>query len=151
LPEAKAQMQQHLQESLEHQKRLQQIISRLGGESTVEKLGLPLSSYPDIIVKMMTNSITKQKWELKKAEYDMIVENAEVTCYLMLIGKAQMAGGVFSHAIEPLSQNMKDEQNMVEWIKTNSPGMLAQLWPQIQSAITSSSSPKSSQSPTDSQ
>jgi ferritin-like metal-binding protein YciE len=122
LPEAKAQMQQHLQESLEHQKRLQQIISRLGGEPMVEKLGLPLSSYPDIIVKMMTNSITKQEWELKKAEYDMIVENAEVTCYLVLIGKAQITGGVFLESIELLSQNMKDKGNMVEWIKTNSPG-----------------------------
>jgi ferritin-like metal-binding protein YciE len=151
LPEAKQKLQIHLQESGEHQKRLQQLISSIGGVPTQEKLGLPLPSYPEIIMKMMTNSMTKQEWELKKAEQDMIVENAEVTCYLMLIGKAQMAGGVFSNAIEPLSQNMKDEQKMVEWIKTNSPGMLAQLWPQIQSAIASSSSPTSSQSPTESQ
>ena len=151
LPEAKAQMQQHLQESKEHQKRLQQIISRLGGEPTLEKLGLPLPSYPDIIVKMMTNSMTKQEWELKKAEYDIIVENAEVTCYLMLIGKAQMAGGVFLESIEPLSLNMKDEQNMVDWLKTNSPGMLAQLWPKIQSAIATSTSSTDAPSPTQSQ
>jgi ferritin-like metal-binding protein YciE len=151
LPEAKQKLQIHLQESGEHQKRLQQLILNIGGVPTQEKLGLPLPSYPETIMKMMINSMTKQEWELKKAEQDMIVENAEVTCYLMLIGKAQMAGGVFSNAIEPLSQNMKDEQNMVEWIKTNSPGMLAQLWPQIQSAIASSSSPTSSQSPTESQ
>jgi ferritin-like metal-binding protein YciE len=151
LPEAKQKLQIHLQESGEHQKRLQQLILSIGGVPTQEKLGLPLPSYPETIMKMMLNSMTKQEWELKNAEQDMIVENAEVTCYLMLIGKAQMAGGVFSNAIEPLSQNMKDEQNMVEWIKTNSPGMLAQLWPQIQSAIASSSSPTSSQSPTESQ
>jgi ferritin-like metal-binding protein YciE len=151
LPEAKQKMQIHLQESVEHQKRLQQLISSIGGTPTQEKLGLPLPSYPEIIMKMMINSMTKQEWELKKAEQDMIVENAEVTCYLMLIGKAQMAGGVFSNAVEPLSLNMKDEQKMVEWIKTNSPGMLAQLWPKIQSAIASSSSPTSSQSPTESQ
>ena len=151
LPEAKQKMQIHLQESVEHQKRLQQLISSIGGVPTQEKLGLPLPSYPEIIMKMMINSMTKKEWELKKAEQDMIVENAEVTCYLMLIGKAQMAGGVFSNAIEPLSQNMKDEQKMADWIKTNSPGMLAQLWPQIQSAIASSSSPTSSQSPTESQ
>ncbi|MGN6622514.1 MAG: DUF892 family protein, partial [Candidatus Nitrosocosmicus sp.] len=137
LPEAKQKLQNHLQESGEHQKRLQQLILNIGGVPTQEKLGLPLPSYPETVMKMMINSMTKQEWELKKAEQDMIVENAEVTCYLMLIGKAQMAGGVFSNAIEPLSQNMKDEQNMVEWIKTNSPGMLAQLWPQIQSAIAS--------------
>jgi ferritin-like metal-binding protein YciE len=151
LPEAKQKMQLHLKESVEHQKRLQQLISSIGGTPTQEKLGLPLPSYPEIIMKMMINSMTKQEWELKKAEQDMIVENAEVTCYLMLIGKAQMAGGVFSNAVEPLSLNMKDEQKMVEWIKTNSPGMLAQLWPEIQSAIASSSSPTSSQSPTESQ
>ncbi|MGN6351619.1 MAG: DUF892 family protein [Candidatus Nitrosocosmicus sp.] len=151
LPEAKQKLQNHLQESGEHQKRLQQLILNIGGVPTQEKLGLPLPSYPETVMKMMINSMTKQEWELKKAEQDMIVENAEVTCYLMLIGKAQMAGGVFSNAIEPLSQNMKDEQNMVEWIKTNSPGMLAQLWPQIQSAIASSSSSTSSQSPTESQ
>jgi ferritin-like metal-binding protein YciE len=151
IPEAKQKMQLHLKESIEHQKRLQQLISSIGGVPTQEKLGLPLPSYPEIIMKMMINSMTKQEWEIKKAEQDMIVENAEVTCYHMLIGKAQMAGGVFSNAIEPLSQNMKDEQKMADWIKTNSPGMLAQLWPQIQSAITSASSPTSSQSPTESQ
>jgi ferritin-like metal-binding protein YciE len=151
LPEAKQKMQLHLKESIEHQKRLQQLISSIGGVPTQEKLGLPLPSYPEIIMKMMINSMTKQEWELKKAEQDMIVENAEVTCYLMLIGKAQMAGGVFQNAIEPLSLNMKDEQKMVDWIKTNSPGMMAQLWPQIQSAITSASSSTSSQSPTESQ
>ena len=84
--------------------------------------------------------MTEQEWELKKAEEDMIVENAEVTCYLMLIQKAQMAGGVFFNAVEPLLQNMKDEEHMVDWIKTNSPGMLAQLWPKIQSAVATSSS-----------
>ncbi len=99
----------------------------------------------------MTNSMTKQEWELKKAEYDMIVENAEVTCYLMLIGKAQMAGGIFLESIEPLSLNMKDEQNMVDWIKTNSPGMLAQLWPKIQSTVASSASSPPSQSPSSTQ
>lgn len=149
IPEAKQQMQNHMKESLSHQKRLQQLISSMDGEPTSEKLGLPLPSYPEIIMKMMTNSMTKQEWELKKAEQDMIVENAEVTCYLMLIGKAQMAGGVFLDAIEPLSINMKDEQNMVEWLKTNSPGMLDQLWPKIQSAVASASS--STSSPTESQ
>jgi len=84
--------------------------------------------------------MTKQEWELKKSEFDMIVENAEVSCYLALIQKAQMAGGVFLNAIEPLSLNLKDEQAMVDFIKTTSPAMLAKLWPQIQSAIATASS-----------
>jgi ferritin-like metal-binding protein YciE len=90
---------------------------------------------------MMDKSMTKQEYELKRAEEDMIVENAEVCCYLMMIQKCQMAGGVYLNAIDPLSQIMKDEQNQADWIKTNSPGMLAQLWPKIQSAVAANAPP----------
>ena len=69
----------------------------------------------------------------------------------MLIQKAQMAGGVFQDAIEPLSLNMNDEAKMADWIKTNSPAMLSQLWPQIQSAVASASSSTTASSPTQSQ
>jgi ferritin-like metal-binding protein YciE len=140
LPEAQQQLEHHLEESKQHQQRLQKLITDLGGNTTTEKLGLPLPSYPKKMQEIMDSSMTKQEWELKKSEYDMIVENAEVSCYLALVQKAQMAGGVFMNAIEPLSLNLQDEQAMVDWIKTNSPGMLAQLWPQIQSAIATSSS-----------
>ena len=151
LSEAKQQMQHHLQESLVHQKRLQQLITNLGGKPTEEKLGLPIPRYPQSMAEMMTNTLTKQEWELKRSEEDLINESAETIFYQMLIQKAQMAGGVFQNAIEPLSLNMKDEAKMAEWIKTNAPGMMAQLWPQIQSAISSASSPTSSASPTGSQ
>jgi len=151
LPEAKQQMQHHLQESLVHQERLQQLITNLGGEPTEEKLGLPLPKFPQPMAEMMKNTMTKQEWELKRSEEDLINESAETICYQMLIQKAQMAGGVFQNAIEPLSLNMKDEAKMADWIKTNSPGMMAQLWPQIQAAIASASSPTSSPSPTESQ
>jgi len=151
LPEAKQQMQHHLQESLVHQERLQQLITNLGGEPTEEKIGLPLPKFPQPMAEMMKNTMTKQEWELKRSEEDLINESAETICYQMLIQKAQMAGGVFQNAIEPLSLNMKDEAKMADWIKTNSPGMMAQLWPQIQAAIASASSPTSSPSPTESQ
>ena len=62
----------------------------------------------------------------------------------MLIEKAQMTKGEFLNAAEPLSLNLKDEQKMIEWIKTNSPEMLAKLWPKIQSATTDAD-PDSSQ------
>jgi ferritin-like metal-binding protein YciE len=151
LPEAKQQMQHHLQESLVHQKRLQQLIANIGGKPTEEKLGLPLPKFPQSMAEMMKNTMTKQEWELKRSEEDLINETAETICYQMLIQKAQMAGGVFQNAIEPLSLNMKDEAKMAEWIRTNAPGMMAHLWPQIESAIASASSPASSQSPTQSQ
>lgn len=140
IPEVKQQMQHHLQESLEHQKRLQHLITSMGGEPTQLKMGLPLPSYPNIIRKMMNNSMTIHEWELKKAEHDLIIENAEVAGYLMLIEKAQMARAEFLNAVEPLSLNLKDEQNMVEWIRTNSSEMLAKLWPKIQSAVVDSDS-----------
>jgi hypothetical protein len=89
--------------------RLQKLITDLGGNSTTEKLGLPLPSYPQEMQEIMDSSMTKQEWELKKSEYDMTVENADVSCYLSLILKAQMAGGVFMNTIEPLSLNLKDE------------------------------------------
>jgi ferritin-like metal-binding protein YciE len=95
--------------------------------------------------------MTKYEWELKKTEHDLIIENAEVSCYLMLIEKAQMTKGEFLKAAEPLSLNLKDEQNMVEWIKTNSPEMLAKLWPKIQSATVVDSSSSSSSSTNESQ
>jgi ferritin-like metal-binding protein YciE len=151
LPDAKQQMQHHLQESLVHQQRLQQLITNLGGKPTEEKMGLPIPKYPQSMAEMMKNTMTKQEWELKRSEEDLINESAETICYQMLIHKAQMAGGVFQNAIEPLSLNMNDEAKMADWIKTNSPGMMIQLWPQIQAAIASASSPSSSSSPTQSQ
>ncbi|HKR73251.1 MAG TPA: DUF892 family protein, partial [Candidatus Nitrosocosmicus sp.] len=46
LPEVRQQLEHHLEESKQHQQRLQKLISDLGGNSTGEKLGLPLPSYP---------------------------------------------------------------------------------------------------------
>jgi len=140
-------MQHHLEESKVHIERLNQLINSIDGQPYQGKLGLPLPKYPQTMIEKMNNSMTKQEWELKKSEEDLISESAESVCYLMLIQKAQMAGGVFQNAIEPLSLNMKDEENMAEWIKTNTPLMLDKLWPQIEEAIASSpleSSPASS-------
>ena len=136
LPDAKQQLEYHLQESLEHQKRLEQLISSIGGQPTQEKLGLPLPSYPPTMKEMMDKTMTKQEYELKRTEEDMIVENAEVCVYLNLIQQCQMAGGKYLDAISPLSKNMNDEQEQADWIKTQSPGMLAKLWPKILIAMT---------------
>ena len=86
--EAKQRMELHMKESLEHQKRLQNLITILSGVPTEEKLGLPLPNYPQDMFKEMTNTMTRQEFELKKGE-DIILEKAEVICYFMLIQKAQ--------------------------------------------------------------
>jgi ferritin-like metal-binding protein YciE len=138
VPEAKQQMQHHLEESNVHIERLNQLITNLDGQPYQGKLGLPLPKYPQSMFEKMNNSMTKPEWELKRSEEDLISESAESVCYLMLIQKAQMLGGVFQNTIESLSLNMKDEENMAEWIKTNTPTMLDKLWPQIEEAIASS-------------
>ena len=73
LPEAKQQLEHHLEESLEHQKILEQIIISIGGEPTQEKLGLPLPSYPVDMKAMIDKSMTKQEYELKRTDEDMIL------------------------------------------------------------------------------
>lgn len=132
LPFIKQQLQQHLQESEHHQQKLQQIISAMDGQPTTEKLGLPIPSYPKPMVETMSYLMTVQEWELKKAEEDFIIENAEISFYLNLIQQSQMAGGTFLNLVTPLSQIMADELKMVEWIKNSTPNLLAQLWPTIQ-------------------
>ena len=66
LQQAKQRMQHHLQESKEHQKRLQQLISNIGGSPTQERLGLPLPSYPETMMEMMNKSMTKQEWASRR-------------------------------------------------------------------------------------
>jgi len=66
-------------------KNTEKLIYSMDGQPTQEKLGLPLPSYPPTMKEMMDKTITKQEYELKRTEEDMIVENAEVYVYLMLI------------------------------------------------------------------
>lgn len=143
LPDVKQQLQHHIQESTEHKNRLQQLITDMGGQPTQERIGLPLPKFPQDMSEMMTNTMTKEELELKKTEEDLIIENAEFSCYFMLIKKAQMAGGVFQNAADILSLNMQDESKMIEWIKNNTSGMLTELWPKIQSTTASNSSSSS--------
>lgn len=67
-----------------------------------------------------------EEWELKKAEEDMIVENAEIKCDNKLIQKAQIMN--MDDAIPLLRQNLQEQESMAEWLKTNTSAMLTQLW-----------------------
>jgi len=98
LPEAKQRLEHHLEESQQHQQLLQQLIGNINGSPTSEKLGLPLPlpSYPQDMNAMMDKTMTKQEYELKRSEEDMIIENAEVCCYLMMIQKCQWLVVFFS-------------------------------------------------------
>ena len=111
----------------------------MGGQPTHDKLGLPLPKFPQAMLDMMNSTLAKEDWEVKGTEEDLIIENAEVSCYLMLINKAQMAGGQFQNAVNTLSLNMQDEAKMIDWIKNNTSTMLTKLWPKIQSSMGSNS------------
>jgi ferritin-like metal-binding protein YciE len=127
LPGIKQQLEHHLQETKEHQKRLQQLIIEMGGQATQEKLGLPLPKFPKDMLEMMNNTLTQEELDLKKTEEDLIIENAELGCYHMLIEKAKVAGGQFQAAESVLSLNIQDEAKMRDWIWSNTSKMLRQL------------------------
>jgi ferritin-like metal-binding protein YciE len=126
LPEAKQQLQHHLEETKEQQKRLQDLITKYNGTPTTEELGLPLPSYPESIKTEMESSMTEGEKELKKAEEDLLVEKAEATCYNMIIEKSRTLG-MGTDAVPILEQNLQEEQSMIDWIESNCPTMIQQL------------------------
>ena len=126
LPEAKQQLQHHLEETKEQQKRLQNLITKYNGTPTTEELGLPIPSYPASIKKEMESSMTEGEKELKKSEEDLLVEKAEATCYNMLIQKSKILGQE-TDAVPMLEQNLREEQSMIDWIESNCPTMIQQL------------------------
>lgn len=103
----------------------------MGGQLTQEKLGLPLPKFPQDMLEKMNNTMTPEELDLKKTEEDLIIENAKLGCYHMLIQKAKMAGGQFQTAEDTLSLDMKDEAKMCDWIWSNTSRMLRQLQPKI--------------------
>lgn len=107
LSEAKQQFQHHLEET-----KGQQLILNMGGSSIQEKEGLPLPSFPQSIKQMMEQYLTKEEWELEKAEEYMIIENAEVACYNMILQKSQVLK--FNEMVEPLTQSLLQEEKMAQ-------------------------------------
>ena len=85
IEELKITLQKHLQETRQQQKRLEEIITNLGAKPTEEKAGLPILTSPKSIAEDMENKATTAEWQLKYAEQDAIIENAEVVGYEMLI------------------------------------------------------------------
>jgi len=137
LPDVRQQLEHHAQETIEHQKRLQQLISEMGGQPTEEKLGLPMPKFPQSMLDMMNSTLSKEDWEVIKTEEDLIIENAEISCYHMLINKALVSGTNFQNAADTLALNLEDETKMVEWLKGNTSTLLTKLLPKIQTSTPS--------------
>src|SRR4051812_27466719 len=70
LPEVKQQLEHHAQETVEHQKRLQQLITSMGCQPTMDKLRLPLPKFLQDMLYKMKSTMVKEDWEVKKTEED---------------------------------------------------------------------------------
>jgi ferritin-like metal-binding protein YciE len=138
LEDARQQLQNHLEETKQHQDRLSQLITKFGGSPTREKGQLPIAMPPDSLRNVMHPSMTSAEQELMQSVEDTIVEGAEVIGYNLLI---QMAGKMndMTDAIPPLRQSLQEEEKMFTWLRANAPAMFAKLWPQIEESLSSSS------------
>lgn len=144
LEKIKEQLQLHLQETKEQQNRLMQLIRNMDGTPVQEKGELPISKPPEFIVNTIHQSAISAEQEVIQIAEDMIVENAEVIGYNLLIQMATKMN--FSDTIPSLKQSLEEEEKMSIWLRTNFPAMFAKLWTEVESTfsheeIESSSSP----------
>jgi ferritin-like metal-binding protein YciE len=147
LPEGKQQLQHHQDETRQHQERLRQIITDLGGSSTDSKADLPTLRLPaGMLAKKtltdMAKSITgggdtnplPEELELMRTKEDYGIEHVEIIAYGTLIHLCERLG--ISNAIPLLKQSMQEEESMANWIETNLPMTLDKMWPRIEAALT---------------
>ena len=133
----KQRLQAHLEETKGQQDRLKQLISDLGNgqknAATKDKAQLPIPTPPKSLTNIFGRMMTSAEYELKAAKEDAIVENAEIILYDMLTHLAERMNA--ANAIAALSESLSEERSMADWIKTNTPDMVAQLWPEIEASI----------------
>jgi ferritin-like metal-binding protein YciE len=152
LQEGKEQLKHHKSETLEHQERLRQIITDLGGSPTDSKADLPTLRLPTgMLAKKtltgMAKSITggggedtnpmPEELELMHTKEDYGIEHVEIIAYRTLIHLCERLG--ISNAIPLLQQSMQEEQSMAKWIETNIPMTFDNIWPRIEAALTGTS------------
>jgi ferritin-like metal-binding protein YciE len=149
IQEAKQRLQQHLQETRGQQGRLEKLITDYDGSPTKSKADLPMLKPPatsmmkDTLkntVKSMTKGTenpTVEETEIRNIKEDAIIENAEIIAYKIC---SQLAGKLNAQdAISVCQQNTEEEVSMFNWIMTSTPSMVNQLWPKIESSITTNS------------
>jgi ferritin-like metal-binding protein YciE len=130
----KQRLRLHLEETREQQNRLKQLISDVGGKNpTKEKAQLPIPWATKTMAKMIGRMMTSAELELKGAKEDAVIENAEIVLYDMLMHLVEKMG--ITNAISVISQSLSEEKAMADWIRTNAPDILMQLWPEIEASI----------------
>ena len=133
LEDAKQELQQHLEVTREQQNRLKQLITNLGARPINDSGQLPILVPPKTLANTLKKSMTSAERQIKSAKEDLIIENAEVTMYDTLLQVAQLMNA--GDAVPVLNQNLAEERAMADWIRANTPAMITQLYPEIQSSI----------------
>ena len=160
--DTRTQLQDHLEETRNQKDRLKQIITSHGGEPTDAKAELPIlkpntidlvrddvksssatksindaassdsQGNPSVksIVKETDNIRLAAERELIQTERDAVIEHAEIVKYKVLMEIAKKVGAM--DAIPVIEQNLKEEEQMANWIISNTPNMLRRLWAQIE-------------------
>jgi ferritin-like metal-binding protein YciE len=164
IEELRKQLGSHLDETKEHQRRLQQLITNRGSDPTDSKAHLPsfapaattlaAKTVKDTVTDTIksvagtvtgggssdnegaggSTSLTSQEMELMKAKNDMIKEDAEVISYKLMIKTAERLG--LQDAIPPLRQTLQEEERMAGWLMDNSSLILDYHWSKIEAALT---------------
>jgi len=134
IEDAKQRLQLHLEETRGQQDRLKQLILDLGEKGvTKDKAQLPITTPPKSLAKTVEKMLTPAELELKAAKEDSIIENAEIILYDMLTQLAVKMNA--ADAIPILTQILSEERSMADWIRINTPVMVAQLWPEIEASV----------------
>jgi ferritin-like metal-binding protein YciE len=160
--DTRTQLQDHLEETRNQKDRLKQTITSHGGEPTDAKAELPIlkPNTIDLVRDGVTSSLTTKsinnaaspdsqgnpsvksiiketddvrlaaEKELIQTERDAIIEHAEIVKYKMLMEIAKKVGA--TDAVPVIQQNLKEEEQMANWIIANTPSMLRRLWAQIE-------------------
>ncbi len=83
-----------------------------------------------MIVEETDNIRLAAEKELIQTERDAIIEYAETVKYKMLMEIAKKVGAM--DAVLVIDQNLKEDEQMANWIIANIPAMLRKLWAQIE-------------------
>ena len=133
LEDARAQLRHHLEETREQQRRLSQLIGELRGKPTREMAKLPIPQSPKSLSARLSRSMTEAEMQLKRAKEDSVIENAEIVMYDTLSQVAQQMG--IGAALPVLNQNLNEEKEMADWLRANTPVMITQLFPEVESSV----------------
>ena len=170
--DTRIQLQNHLEETRNQKDRLKQVITSHGGEPTDAKADLPIlkPNTIDLVRDHVTSSSTNQsdnnagssdlkgnpsvksiveetdnirlaaEKELIQTERDAIIEYAETVKYKMLMEIAKKVGAM--DAVPVIDQNLKEDEQMANWIIANTPNLLRKLWAQIEVSAGSRTTPE---------